>query len=277
MLALDRGTWRSAAAMVAGLLWGLVAAGSAQAADAPWAGYTVLDLTHTFDTDTVYWPTEAGFELSVGFEGINDKGYFYKSNHFAAADHGGTHLDAPVHFAQGRLAADAVPLTSLMGPACVIDVSNKAASDPDYSLTVDDIDAWEQVHGLIPAGCIVVMNTGYHRFWPDRQAYMGTALAGAQGVANLHFPGFSAAAAELLVKRKIAAVGIDTPSIDPGQSEDFLVHRYLYARDIPGMENLAGTGALPPTGAWLIALPMKIGQASGAPLRVIAMVPATNN
>jgi kynurenine formamidase len=245
----------------------------AQRDDAPWAGYSVVDMSHRFAAETIYWPTEDGFQLEVGFDGITDGGYYYTSNRFAAADHGGTHLDAPKHFARGRQAADEVPLSRLMGPACVIDVSERALADADYLLSVSDIRAWEADHGRIPAGCIVLLNTGYAQFWPNRRRYMGTEELGAAGVANLHFPGFSEAAAIELAQRSVAAVGIDTPSIDYGQSKDFLVHRYLYARDIPGFENVANVDALPAVGAYVIALPMKIATGSGAPLRMIGFVP----
>jgi kynurenine formamidase len=137
-----------------------------------------------------------------------------------------------------------VPLDRLMGPACVIDVSSSALADADYRLGVSEIEAWEARNGRIGEGCIVLLNTGYARFWPDRQRYLGTTQRGEAGVENLHFPGYSEAAAQVLVARGIAAVGIDTASIDYGQSDDFL-----------------------------IALPMKIAGASGAPLRMIGFVP----
>lgn len=245
----------------------------AQSNEPPWTDYRIVDLTHSFDASTVYWPTEDGFELETGFDGITDGGYYYASNRFAAADHGGTHLDAPRHFAEGRQSAAEVPLDRLMGPACVLDISEAAAADPDYRLSISDIEAWERQHGRIAEDCIVLLNTGFARFWPDRERYLGTSLSGREGVANLHFPGYSEAAARVLAARGIAAVGIDTASIDYGQSNDFIVHRYLYDLNIPGFENIDRLDALPPTGAWIIALPMKIAGGSGAPLRMIALVP----
>lgn len=240
---------------------------------APWSGYTIVDMTYRFDADTIYWPTEEGFRLESGFDGETEGGYYYASNRYGAADHGGTHLDAPKHFARGRQAADEIPLDRLMGPACVIDVSAKALADADYRLTAADIEAWEARNGLIPAGCIALMRSGYGRYWPDRMKYLGTTKLGAEGVAALHFPGYSLEAAEYLAKRRIAAIGIDTPSIDYGQSQDFIVHRYLYDLDMPGFENVASLDELPETGAYVIALPMKIATGSGAPLRMIGLVP----
>jgi kynurenine formamidase len=248
-------------------------AAMAQSGGAPWAGYAVVDMSHSFDAETIYWPTEDGFELEVGFDGITEGGYYYASNRYSAADHGGTHLDAPRHFAEGKQSADEVPLDRLMGPACVIDVSEAALANRDYRLRTSDIAAWETENGRIEQGCIVLLNTGYARFWPDRQSYLGTALKGAEGVENLHFPGYSEEAARRLVDRGIAAVGIDTASIDYGQSDDFRVHRYLYDLNVPGFENVANIDALPSKGAYLIALPIKISTGSGAPLRIIGLVP----
>ena len=242
-------------------------------AELPWDGYEVIDMTHTFDGHTIYWPTEDGFELTTGFDGLTDRGYYYYSNHYAAADHGGTHLDAPRHFAAGKYTAEQVPLSQLMGPACVIDVSAQAAIDRDYRLTVSDIRQWETDNGTIPAGCIVLMRTDYDAFWPDRERYMGTNKRGPEGVAELHFPGFSEGSARALLEREVAAIGIDTPSVDYGQSKDFIVHQVVYGQNIPGFENVANLSRLPATGAYIIALPMKIGGGSGAPLRVIGWVP----
>lgn len=257
----------------AGLVLTVPVTAMAQSGDPPWNGYSVVDMTHSFSADTIYWPTEDGFELEIGFDGITDGGYYYASNRYSAADHGGTHLDAPRHFAEGKQSAHEVPLDRLMGPACVIDVSVAALADADYRLSVSDIEAWEAQNGRISEGCIVLLDTGYAQFWPDRHRYLGTSLRGEEGVANLHFPGYSEEAARVLASRGIAAVGIDTASVDYGQSDDFLVHRYLYDLNIPGFENVANVDALPPTGAWVIALPMKIAAASGAPLRIIGLVP----
>jgi kynurenine formamidase len=245
----------------------------AQFEQPPWAGYSVVDMTHGFGAETIYWPTEEGFNLEIAFDGITEGGYYYASNRYSAADHGGTHLDAPRHFAEGKQSADEVPLDRLMGPACVIDVSEAARSDADYRLQVGDIEDWEARNGRIEPGCIVLLDTGYAQFWPDSDSYLGTSLRGTEGVENLHFPGFSEESARFLADRGIAAVGIDTASVDYGQSQDFLVHRYLYSLNIPGFENVANVDALPPTGAFVIALPMKISSASGAPLRMIGLVP----
>ena len=233
-----------------------------------------VDLTHAFSESTIYWPTDtAGFQLEELAFGPTEGGWFYASYQFASAEHGGTHLDAPIHFAEGRLTNDQIPLSGLVGPAVVIDVTSQVT--PDYLVSVDDLTAWEAAHGEIPNGAILLIRTGWADRWNDRTAYLGTDLTGDAAVAELHFPGIGAEAARWLVdNRGIDAVGIDTPSIDCGQSTDFRAHVILYAEDIPGFENVANLSALPATGSYVVALPMKIEGGSGGPLRIVAFVPA---
>ena len=233
----------------------------------------VVDLSHSFDSQTLYWPTSpTRFELKTLASGVTDGGWFYSANSFCAPEHGGTHLDAPIHFARGRRTADQIPVRQLVAPAAVIDVSKAAAVDPDYRLTVADVRAWEKKHGPIPGGAIVLLRTGWSARWPDRKRYLGDDTPG--DAANLHFPSFGPEAAALLVRdRRVGALGVDTASIDPGASMDFPVHRLAAEANVPGLENLTGLSAVPESGAWVIALPMKVGGGSGGPLRAIALVP----
>ena len=244
----------------------------------PLEGYRALDLTHAFDEDTIYWPTEKGFQHDKQFEGVTDGGWYYTAYSLHTAEHGGTHLDAPIHFAEGAWTTDAVPLSHLMLPAVVVDVTKAASENRDYLLTADALQTWEAIHGRIPAGAAVLMNTGFAKYWPDYERYMGTAKRGVDAVAELHFPGFSESAARFLAQeRRVAAVGLDTPSIDYGQSKDFIAHQILYSENIVGFENIASMSELPATGAWIIALPMKIKDGSGGPLRIVALVPTTGS
>ena len=234
----------------------------------------VVDLSHAYGADTVFWPTAEPFKLTVVNNGVTDAGYFYAANNFSMAEHGGTHLDAPVHFAAGKHAVDEIPLDSLIGPAVVVDVADAAALDADYLVKVSDVEAFESAHGRIPDGAILLIRTGFSKRWPDAAAYLGTAERGAQAVPKLHFPGIDPATAKwLLQNRKVNAVGIDTASIDNGQSTKYETHQLLYAQNIPGLENLNALDRLPPVGATLVALPMKIKGGSGAPLRAIAILP----
>lgn len=234
-----------------------------------------VDLTHAFSDKTIYWPTEEPFKLETVFKGTTAAGYYYSAYNFSAAEHGGTHIDAPVHFAKERRSVDKIPIAQLIGPAAVIDVTQAAAADRDYQVMVEDFKAWEAEHGRLPKGAIVLLNTGSARFWPDREAYMGTAERGADAVAKLHFPGLHPNAARWLVNlRDIGAIGLDTPSIDYGQSKRFESHQILFEGDIPAFENVTNLDGLPATGATVIALPMKIEGGSGGPLRIVAFVPA---
>jgi len=233
-----------------------------------------VDLTHDFAADAIYWPTAKPFELEVVNAGPTPAGFYYAANNFSAAEHGGTHLDAPVHFAEGRWTSDQIPLDRLIGPAAVIDLSAKTEGNPDYEVTPDDILAWEAEHGRLPEGTIVLIHTGWGRFWPERLTYLGTDKTGPEAVPELHFPGLDSAAARwLATERRVRAVGLDTPSLDFGQSTTFDSHRILFDANIPGFENVASLDRLPATGAWVVALPMKIRGGSGGPLRIVAAVP----
>ena len=208
------------------------------------------------------------------FAGITEGGYYYSAFQFCLAEHGGTHLDAPVHFSEGKWSVEQIPVDRGIGEAVVVDVSEKALKDPDYQISVSDITQWEQVNGKIPEGAIVLFRTGYGKFWPDKASYMGTAERGVAAVAKLHFPGIHPDLADWFTKnRNIKAVGLDTPSIDYGQSVLFESHQYLFKNNILGFENLANLELLPVKGSWIIALPMKIRGGSGGPLRIVALLP----
>ena len=233
----------------------------------------IVDLTYAFDANSVYWPTAEQFKLETDFEGMTDKGYFYSAYRYSAAEHGGTHLDSPVHFAKGRYTVDQLPLEHLMGPAIVIDVTEKCATNPDYLVSVADFENWEKQNGRIGAGTIVLLRTGFGKYYPDRKKYLGTDERGAEAVAKLHFPGLDPAAARWLTQnRSIKAIGLDTASIDHGQSTLFETHRILFEKNIPAFENVANLDQLPVKGFSVIALPMKIKGGSGGPLRIVALL-----
>ena len=236
-------------------------------------GYSIEDLSHAFGDETVYWPTDtAGFELNELAFGVTEGGYFYSAYSLATAEHGGTHLDAPFHFAEEGDDAASIPLDRLILPGIVIDVSEAAAADPDYLVTVEDIAAWEDEHGRVPAGSAVLIRTGWAARWPDALAYLGDDTPGETG--NLHFPGIGEAATRLLVEeRRAGRLGIDTASIDHGQSTDFIAHQIGAAAGVPNLENVADLSGLPPTGFLLAALPMKIERGTGAPVRIVALIP----
>ena len=233
-----------------------------------------IDLTYDFSDKTLYWPTANGFKLDTAFHGVTQAGFYYEAYNYCAAEHGGTHLDAPVHFAKGKWTAAEIPLEKLTGEAVVINISAKALKDPDYQIPIADVEEWEKANGKLPDDIMILFHTGYGSFYPDAKKYLGTDERGQDAVAKLHFPGIHPDLASWLVKnRKIKAVGLDVASVDYGQSKDFKTHQILYEQNISGFENVANLDKLPVKGAFIVALPMKIKGGSGAPLRIVAIVP----
>jgi kynurenine formamidase len=232
----------------------------------------VIDLTYQFDENTIYWPTAKGFEWKKDAWGISAGGYWYASASFCTSEHGGTHLDSPLHFGEGKLSTAEIPVSRLIGPADVIDITAACAGNRDYRLTVSDILAWEERHGRMAEGDIAVVRTGWGKFWPDRKKYLGSDKPG--DISSLTFPGIGEDAARLLAKeRKISGIGIDTASLDYGRSKDFIAHQIFDGANVFGLENIAHLERVPETGATLIALPVKIKNGTGGPVRIVAILP----
>jgi kynurenine formamidase len=246
----------------------------ATSAASAWPAGSVVDLSHAYDDRTVFWPTAERFELTKVADGMTPQGYYYAANTFRTSEHGGTHIDSPVHFARNGWTVDQIPLDRLIAPAIVVDVRQASAANADYQVQRSDFEAWERAHGSIPAGVIVLLHTGFSARWPDAARYLGTAERGQAAVAKLHFPGLHPDAARWLVaERSIKAIGLDTASIDFGQSTLYESHRILFEKNIPALENLTNLDRLPATGARIVALPMKIGGGSGGPVRAVAFLP----
>jgi kynurenine formamidase len=260
-------------ALAAALLAGTGAAAGVGLQNIDLSRHTIIDLTHAYGPSTVFWPTSpTKFRLEKLAFGKTEGGYFYAANTFASPEHGGTHLDAPIHFFEGGRTTEQIPLEDLVAPAVVIDVTARAAADRDYLATRDDVLNFEKSSGAIPPGTIVLLRTGWSRHWPNTKAYLGDDTPG--DASRLSFPSFGPDAARLLVEeRRVAALGVDTASIDGGRSTDFQVHRIAAAKNVPGLENLASLDRVPARGALVVALPLKIEGGSGGPLRAIALVP----
>ncbi len=236
---------------------------------------TILDMTYVFDSDTIYWPNASPFKLTPEYRGMTERGYWYAANFYAASEHGGTHVDAPIHFAKNGRAIDQISLAEWIGPAVKIDVTKQCAGNQDYLLSVDDIKNWEKKYGQIPTGAWVIMYTGIGtQFYPNPKHVLGTNKKGLSALPELSFPAFSRESAEFLTKERIIkGIAIDTPSIDYGKSQDFWVHRIICGADKLGLENIANLDKLPAKGATLYAIPMSIKGGSGAPARVFAILP----
>ena len=233
-----------------------------------------IDLSHEFSEETIYWPTADTFKKTTVFEGHTHAGFYYTAYNFSAAEHGGTHIDAPIHFSENRHTVDEIPIDQLIGPAVVIRVIDQTKKDRNYQFSVQDILDWEKTHGKIEDNAIVLIDTGSAKYWPDREKYMGTNLRGEEGVKKLKFPGIHPEAASFLTtKRKIKAIGLDSPSIDFGGSTLYETHQILFEKNIPGIENVTNLDKLPEKGFMVFALPMKIKGGSGAPLRMVAFIP----
>ena len=237
------------------------------------AKYKLVDLTYSYNDQTIYWPTSPSkFKLSRLSYGQTQAGFFYSANSFSTPEHGGTHIDAPIHFDIDGQTVDQISLDQLFVPGVVIDVTVKTKNDHNYRLTREDVLAFEKEHGEIKAGTAVLLRTGWGRYWPDKISYLGDDTPG--DASNLAFPGFGESAARLLIEeRNVALIGLDTASIDYGQSKDFIVHRIAAKHNVPGIENIANMELLPDTGFILVALPVKIEGGSGGPIRVIALLP----
>lgn len=231
----------------------------------------LVDLSYPYNKHTIYWPTEKGFDLKKVFYGMTAGGYFYSAFKFCTPEHGGTHLDAPRHFAEHGLTVDEIPLQKLFGNAVVIDVTNKVKNNVDYAISVPDIRAFEDKYRPLSKEDIVLFKTGWGKYWHNKKHYLGSDKEG--DVKNLHFPGLSPEAARYLVNRKIKGLGIDTASMDPGNSSEFLAHRIILAANLYGIENVANVELLPVLGAQLIVAPLKIEGGSGAPARIFANIP----
>jgi len=237
-----------------------------------------VDLTHELTNDIPEFPMSQPFVHTPGFVGINRDGVFMATNNYSSSEHIGTHLDAPIHFHEAGKSIEQLGVDRVMGNAIVIDVKGKVADDPNYLIAVVDILDWEKAHGQIPDDSIVLFNTGLSNVWPDAGKYLGTDKRGIEGVAELQHAAIHRDTAVFLTEnREIKSIGIDSVSFDNSLQEKSDAHRIFFQNDIPGVENIANLDLLPPKGAYIIGLPMKIKNGSAAPIRIIAFIPADDS
>jgi len=249
---------------VALLLTFASSAGTEEILDHSLVATRVVDLTQALYDEMPFWPGGVAFTKTqlVGYE----DGYLLHK--FEMAENTGTHVDAPAHFVEGKTSIDRLALSDLIVPAIVIDIQEKTAGNADYALAVSDIERWENQHGRIPARTLVLLNTGWHKRFGSAERYINMDAGNV-----MHFPGFGADAAELLIERDVVGIGIDTLSIDPGASATFAAHQVMLNSDKYQLENLTGLDELPPTGATVVVGVLPVKNGSQAQARVLALLP----
>lgn len=232
----------------------------------------LLDLTHPLNDSSPNWEgTQKSPFRAEELGNIERDGYY--SRVFSTQEHYGTHLDAPAHFASGAWTVDQIPLDRLMRPLAVLDVRDRAANDPDYELSVDDVLAWEQMHGAVPTGAVVLASTGWDEYWKAQDRYRNLQSDGAT-----HYPGFALEAAQFLVlSRGVVGLGIDTMSVDIGATTSYPVHIFTSQRGVYHLENVANLRHVPAAGATILVAPIKLEKGSGAPARVFALLPSNDS
>ena len=230
----------------------------------------IVNLSHPLHPAIPQWPGDPPVEFQP-VAALETDGYFLRR--FTMGEHSGTHANAPAAFYPGGIGIDAYPPAALVAPAVVIDARPAAAADPDYTLAVADLLAWERRQGPIPADSVVLLFTGWPDKWDNPAAYLGLTEPGVE-LAGRHFPGFGLATARwLLEQRDIAGIGIDTAGVDGGQDDSFAVNRLLLTQPRIVLENLGNLHPLPPVGVTLVIGVLPLVGGSGSPASVLAFLP----
>jgi len=248
-----------------------------QKKDIPFNKGKWVDLTHTFYNGMPHYPNFGFFENTVFFDGLLPDNEYMKVNELHLIDHIGTHLDAPQHFSKEKFDNSSIPLDNLIGQAVVIDLREKC-KNPNYRITINDVKNWEKLHHTTINNMIVLINTGYHHYYPKKsEKYFGTGegtktlTEGEVSHNEINFPSISQELGQwLATERKIKSLGLDVPSTDTNKN-GHPVHIALANANIPTFENIANLDII--TGKqnlFVLALPMKIKDGSGGPLRIVA-------
>lgn len=226
----------------------------------------VIDLSHTLHPDIPQWPGDPGLYLEE-VANLQRDGFYLRR--FSLGEHSGTHINAPAAFHSGGVGIDQYPPSAFVAPAIVIDVRERARTNPDYRLGVNVLLEWEKEHGAIPAGCLALLHTGWQEQWNNPHAYLGE-----DGDGVLHFPGFGVEAlGVLLTQRGAAGIGIDTHGVDGGRDTTFSINRRTLERQRIVLENLCNLDQLPPVGATLVIGTLRLQGGSGSPASVLAFIP----
>lgn len=245
---------------------GLAATATAPRDEAAARGFkSVVDLTHTMSPDFPSFFGVPGIEMQKQFELKKDGFNLYW---WRIIEHGGTHLDAPIHFSENGMTADGIGADALVVPLAVVNVAAKAVQNADYELSRQDVAAWERRHGKLPENCCVAMHAGWAQHVGDPAKYTGKDAASV-----FHFPGFAPETVEwLLANRKVAGLAVDTLSLDHGPSKSFRTHVLWLPTGRWGLENVANLDKVPPAGATLVVGVAKVKDATGGPARLLALV-----
>jgi kynurenine formamidase len=225
----------------------------------------IVDLTHPLEEDMALWPGGEPFRM----ERVVDYDQGYRVHRFEMGENVGTHVDAPSHFIEGGPGIDAIAPGKLVAELVIVDVRRQAARNPDYAVQPRDLVAHESQYGRIPEGSVVVAYTGWYERFSDPPRYANQDEAG-----TMHFPGWSREAAALAVERRAAGIGIDTLSIDPGNSRDFAAHRLALGAGLYQLENLTNLEDVPLRGATVVVGVLPVRDGTQAPARVLALVPS---
>jgi kynurenine formamidase len=257
-----RGFFKGAAA--AGFAATAVAPAYAAPKPVPRSFKAVVDLTHTMSPEFPTFFGVPGIELQKQFDFKKDG---FNLNWWRIIEHAGTHIDAPIHFSEAGDTVEKLPVSTLVAPLAVVDVRAQAAKNADYMLSRQDLADWEKKNRRLPNGCCVAMLSGWGQLTGEAAKYTGVSGG------TFHFPGFAPDAAEWLLKeRSVVGIAVDTLSLDNGPSKDFRVHRAWLPTGRWGLENVANLDKVPATGATLVVGAAKVKDATGGPVRLIALV-----
>ena len=222
--------------------------------------YRLVDLTHTLDANTISWNGKSGFQDELKLDYSQCTGAVkFRIKQFKMHAGIGTHMDAPAHCIANGLTIDQIKITNLIAPCFVLDISNKAHAH--YSLSPQDIQQFESQYGLIPSNSFVMVKTGWERFWSEPDKYRN----------NYAFPSVSKEAAAILIQRNVQALGIDT--LSPDRPEDgFHTHQLFLENNKYIVENSTNLDLLPIVGSFILTCPIKVKDATEAPVRLIGLI-----
>lgn len=230
----------------------------------------IVDLSYKQNRDSITWPLNPSYNFTQLY-----RGYFetykkwFENNHFAMPEHMGTHIDAPVHTVKGMWRTDQIPMENLYGAGVIINVKSKAATNPDYRVTVEDLLMWEEKYGEMPRRAVAIMNSGWSSKYPNKTLVFGSPEP--TDISTLHFPSWHEDAVTWLInKRQINAVGVDTPSTDYGMSSTLPCHTLMGKNRVVGIENVANLDNVPESGSTIYIPVLNIADGSGGPARVFA-------